>query len=66
MIREKLIQAGVKNLLEFGYEHANSENILTDEIYSQMFLSMLNENKGHSKSIDVVIDELISEINETN
>lgn len=66
MIREKLITAGVKNLREFGYEHANSENILTDEVYSKIFLSMLEANKGNGKSIDVVIDELISEINETN
>lgn len=62
MIREKLIHAGVKNLQEFGYEHCNNENILTDEVYSQLFASMLSDNKGHIKVVDEVIDELLKEI----
>lgn len=62
MIRQKLIEAGVKNLKEFGYEYADTTNILTDEIYSAFFLSMLNDNKGHRADIDKEIDILISEI----
>lgn len=45
-IEAKLIQAGVKNLREFGYEHVDSENILTDVVYSAFFRNMLKENKG--------------------
>lgn len=62
-IREKLILAGVKNLKDFGYEHVDEENILTDEVYSMFFVNMLNENKGYSDSIDVVIEYLLTEIN---
>jgi hypothetical protein len=60
-IRSKLISAGVKNMREFGYEYADEQNILTDEVYSKFFVSMLKENKGHSASIDAVIDELLAE-----
>lgn len=62
-IKDHLIKAGLKNLSEFGYPHANKENILTDIIYSGMFKSMLNDNKGQSTSqVDDVIDELLSTI----
>lgn len=59
-IREKLISAGVKNLGEYGYPSCNAENILTDEIYSAFFLSMLKGNFGHG--FDREIKELITEI----
>ena len=62
MIREKLILAGVKNLIEFGYEEVDSENILTDIVYKMFFTNMLKENKGHSDSIDIEIDKLLEEI----
>ena len=62
MIREKLIKAGVKNLIDFGYEHVTEENILTDEVYKMFFANMLKENKGHSDSIDIEIDKLLGEI----
>lgn len=61
-IKTHLLNAGVKNLKEFGYPEVNSENILTDDVYSEFFKNMLNENKGHSQSIDDVINELIKEI----
>lgn len=61
-IKSKLILAGIKNLNEFGYEQVNAKNILTDDIYSQFFLSMLNDNLGNGKSIDEAINELRSEI----
>jgi len=60
--REKLIQAGVRNLVEYGYPHCDSENILTDMIYSRFFESMLRENKGHGREIDDAIDGLVKEI----
>jgi hypothetical protein len=60
-IRKELIKAAVKNMREFGYEYADEENVITDEVYSRFFVSMLKENKGHSASIDEVINELLAE-----
>ncbi len=62
-IKEKLIQAGIRNLKEFGYPSVTPENIFTDIIYSGMFKSMLNDNKDKSTSlVDDCIDELLSQI----
>ena len=60
--RNNLIRAGVRNLKEFGYPFVNEFNILTDEVYSKFFASMLAENKGHSVGIDQAIDGLLAEI----
>jgi hypothetical protein len=60
VVREKLIKAGVRNLKEFGYEHVDDKNILTDVVYSQFFLSMLKDNLGHG--FDSEINHLIQEI----
>jgi len=60
-IKDKLIEAGVKNLKDYGYPAVDKENILTDIIYSGFFLSMLRENLG--QGIDAPINELIEEIN---
>lgn len=60
-IKYHLLKAGVKNLKEFGYPDVDTENILTDIVYSEFFKGMLNENKGEStKQVDDVIDELLS------
>lgn len=59
-IESKLIAAGVKNLKEFGYQKCNSENILTDLVYKQFFISMLQDNKGESKEIDEAIESLLA------
>lgn len=59
-IREKLIKAGVRNLKEFGYEHVDDKNILTDVVYSQFFLSMLKDNLGNG--FDSEINHLIQEM----
>lgn len=48
-IREKLIQAGIRNLKEFGYPSVNKDNILTDMIYSRMFDRMLEGHEGPGK-----------------
>jgi len=61
-IKEKLIAAGVKNLKAYGYPHASADNILTDRIYSSFFRSMLNDNTGHTTSVDAAIAELLAEI----
>ncbi len=61
-IRDRLISAGVKNLREFGYPDATAENICTDQVYKQFFLSMLKDNLGHRGEVDRVIQPLITEI----
>lgn len=61
-IKEKLIQNGIKNLSEFGYEMVDKENILTDLVYSAFFLRMLKDNLGIDKRADEAIKELINEI----
>ena len=62
-IKSKLIIAGVKNLIEFGYPNVTAENILTDEVYKLAFKSMLNDNLGYNKLVDKVINDLKSQIN---
>lgn len=57
-----MIRRGVSNLRQFGYVHCDESSILTDEIYSQMFRSMLNQNMGHSPAADKEIKALIKEI----
>jgi hypothetical protein len=52
-VQTKLIDAGVRNLKEFGYPDCNPQNILTDYIYSKMFLSMLEENLGQGFDKDI-------------
>lgn len=59
-VRAKLIAAGVRNLKEFGYPGVTVENILTDDIYSRFFKSMLEDNKG--KGADADIDSLLADI----
>ena len=59
-IVNKLIQAGVKNLREFGYAYCDESNILTDELYSMFFENMLNENKDNG--VDAEINELLFQI----
>lgn len=61
-IRKKLIDAGVRNLKEFGYPGVTAENILPDPVYAGFFESMLLDNKGKAGSdVDKVIDQLLSE-----
>jgi len=62
LIKEKILIAGVKNLKEFGYPNVDTENILTDTVYSQFFKNMLYGNLGHSSKIDDEIYKLLSEI----
>ena len=61
-IRERLIDGGVKGLVEFGYPGCTNENILTDRVYSAFFLSMLAGTRGQGKQVDAVIDALVAEI----
>jgi hypothetical protein len=61
-LENQLIAAGVNNLKEFGYPFCDAENILSDAIYSQFFVGMLEGNKGMSPSIDAAIDALLEKI----
>lgn len=61
-IKDHLKKAGVKNLQQFGYPVVNTENIMTDEIYSAFFKSMLEDNKGKEQRFDLAIDELLCEL----
>lgn len=61
MVREKLIAAGVRNLKEYGYPNVDTDNILTDPIYSAFFASMLADNLGHG--VDAEIKALQQELN---
>jgi uncharacterized membrane protein YgcG len=45
---------------EFGYPDVNAENIITDQVYSMFFDSMLKDNLGHG--VDKAIESLRSEI----
>lgn len=59
-VRDRLIAAGVRNLQEFGYPDVDKVNILTDEIYSGFFKSMLKDNLG--RGADAEINALLAEI----
>jgi hypothetical protein len=61
-MRGKLIAAGVKNLKEFGYPKCDKQNILTDLLYKQFFISMLKDSRGNGREYDVAIDELLAEL----
>lgn len=61
-LEDRLKANGVKNLKEFGYAHANMDNIMTDDVYKEFFKSMLNDNKGYDANIDKAIDKLITQI----
>ncbi len=48
---------------DFGYENVNSDNIISDEVYSLLFKNMLNDNLGIIKEVDIVINQILKEIN---
>jgi hypothetical protein len=61
-VRAKLIDAGVKNLRQYGYPECDADNILTDRIYSAFFASMLRDNLGKAgASVDAEINALLSQ-----
>lgn len=62
-IRLELMKKGVENLHEYGYPTASLENILTDQIFSRFFESMLRDNEGKmTPQVDAVIAEIRKEI----
>lgn len=66
-LKQKLIEAGIKNLKEFGYPGVNEENILTDYVYSAFFKPMLEEDSNRvTKQLRQVCDELLTVIAKSN
>lgn len=63
MIRKRLIQAGVRNLKEFGYPTVTEETIMTDYVFRRFFISMLEENVGKGSAVhDHEINRLLEEL----
>jgi hypothetical protein len=63
-MRDKIIAASVKDMIQFGYPQADKENIFTDAVYSLMFKTMLVRYKGNSDKLDKIIDDLLKDIKE--
>lgn len=61
-LRKKLLIAGAKNLIEFGYPDATKDNILETGIFRAFFDKMLEESLGRSTTLDSVINRLRAEI----
>jgi len=65
LIEADLVEAGVRNLQEFGYPNCDKKNIFTDRIYKAFFQSMLQDSKGKAGySADKAIDALIAKLAE--
>jgi hypothetical protein len=60
MMEKKLIEAGIRNLKDFGYPNVTAENILTDMIYSQLFKRMLEQSKEEQSHNQALIDSCVS------
>ncbi len=66
-LRKQLIDSGVKNLKTFGYPDCAPDNIMTDQIYSAFFLSILKDNIGkYGPKVDDELSMLILEIRANN
>lgn len=61
-IRAKLLEAGVRNLKEWGYSSVDVVNILSDPVFVAAFRSMLKENLGHGAETDAAIHGLLAEL----
>lgn len=63
-IKETLLKSGVKALKDYGYPDVDTDNIITDLIYSAFFKEMLIGTKGKRSDIDKEVDNLLKEIKE--
>lgn len=57
--REKLIMAGVNELIASGNPTCDESNILTHPPYKILFIKFLKDSKGKSKQVNAEIDQLI-------
>ena len=63
--RKSLIQGGIRNLTEFGYQSVTEELIVKDYVYSKFFESMLQEtmeNPALTEEMRVACELLLKEI----
>jgi septal ring factor EnvC (AmiA/AmiB activator) len=60
--REMILNDSVEMMKKFGYTEVTLENILAEEKYCRFLKYMLNVNLGRDKQIDLVINEILSEI----
>lgn len=63
-IRQHIIENAVKNMHDFGYEHATKDNIFTDEVYRKFFRSMIKSNLGSGATVDEVLNCLLRELDD--
>lgn len=63
-LEDRLKQNGVRNMREIGYVECDTDNILTHEIYSAFFTSMLEGDIGKLPDVDYAIRNLLSIIRE--
>jgi hypothetical protein len=65
-MKDKLIKSGVKNLIEFGYPDVTAENILTDHVYSEFFIEMLEDvldEEDTPEAVKQAVQELLNQMN---
>ena len=60
--REQVIDACVRAMVGFGYEHTTKENIFSGTVERMFFKRLLEQAKGENKQADVVLDGLIAEL----
>jgi len=63
LIKKGILKNGVKALNEYGYTTVDTENILTDSVFSGFFRSMLNDTVGcaPNPNIETALTELLAE-----
>lgn len=61
-VRHTLLEAGVRNLMEFGYPSVNTENITKDYIFRKFFRSMLEQTLEEAPRFKTEIEALMAEI----
>lgn len=62
-VRQSLLEAGVRNLKEFGYPDVTVENILTVDVFKRFFKSMLEDNVGKGGALqNEEMEKLLKEI----
>lgn len=68
-MRDRIIQAGVKHLREFGYPTCDATSILTDPLYRAFFRSMVEgtlDEAAKGGSIEKACKGVLAEIDEAD
>lgn len=56
--QNRIVDAGVLNLKQFGYPSVNADNIFTDRVFRELFVGMLKDNLG--RGADAELNDLIA------